>query len=174
VNCAICTDVDQDWEQVQRRMDAGARCGEYRVKKMDRRRPPLSTLLISHPCFARHQTPPGHPERPERIRAVERILEHERFMALEREASPLAAVETLILAHPESYVRAIEEAAPRGVVRARHLARLAGGGRAYVRNSGTPGDGGLDHTHPSRVGFRYRPRHSVRGTDDARHRVAVL
>jgi acetoin utilization deacetylase AcuC-like enzyme len=94
-------------------MDVEAWCSENETKKIEWRRPPLSTLLISHPCFVRHQTPPGHPERPDRIRAVERILEHERFMALEREASPLAAVETLILAHPESYVRAIEEAAPR-------------------------------------------------------------
>src|SRR5690242_8944206 len=28
----------------------------------------VSTLLISHPCFVRHQTPLGHPERPDRMR----------------------------------------------------------------------------------------------------------
>lgn len=72
----------------------------------------VSTLYISHPCFVRHQTPAGHPERPDRIRVVERILEHERFQPLAREASPVATVETLALAHPESYIRSIEEASP--------------------------------------------------------------
>jgi len=73
----------------------------------------VSTLYISHPCFLQHQTPPGHPERPDRIRVVERILEHERFAPLAREASPVATTEALLRAHPESYIRAIEEAAPR-------------------------------------------------------------
>jgi acetoin utilization deacetylase AcuC-like enzyme len=72
----------------------------------------VSTLFISHPCFVRHQTPPGHPERPDRIRVVERILEHERFQSLAREASPLATSEQLIRVHPESYVRALEDASP--------------------------------------------------------------
>ena len=72
----------------------------------------VSTLYISHPCFVRHQTPAGHPERPDRIRVVERILEHERFQPLAREASPVASFETLALAHPESYIRSIEEASP--------------------------------------------------------------
>lgn len=73
----------------------------------------VSTLLISHPCYVRHQTPMGHPERPDRIRAVERILEHERFQPLLRESAPEATIEQLCLAHPEDYVRALEEAAPK-------------------------------------------------------------
>ncbi|MHB2169626.1 histone deacetylase family protein [Alsobacter sp. R-9] len=72
----------------------------------------MSTLYISHPCFVRHQTPPGHPERPDRIRVVERILEHERFQPLAREASPIVDPAAVLRAHPESYVRALEEAAP--------------------------------------------------------------
>ena len=31
----------------------------------------MSTLLISHPACLDHQTPPGHPDRPDRMRAVE-------------------------------------------------------------------------------------------------------
>ncbi|MCZ8100312.1 MAG: histone deacetylase family protein [Alsobacter sp.] len=72
----------------------------------------MSTLYISHPCFLLHQTPPGHPERPDRMRVVERILEHERFAPLEREASPVATTEALMRAHPESYIRALEDASP--------------------------------------------------------------
>jgi hypothetical protein len=35
----------------------------------------MSTLYISHPAALDHQTPLGHPERPDRIRAIERALE---------------------------------------------------------------------------------------------------
>ena len=35
----------------------------------------MSTLLIHHPSFLEHVTPLFHPERPDRIRAIERILE---------------------------------------------------------------------------------------------------
>ena len=49
----------------------------------------MSTLLLSHPAALDHQTPPGHPERPDRIRAIERALEDERFAALVREQAPL-------------------------------------------------------------------------------------
>jgi len=72
----------------------------------------LGTLLISHPCFVHHETPHGHPERPDRIRAVERILEHERFQPLIRELAPMADRTDIIRAHPESYFDALEAAAP--------------------------------------------------------------
>jgi acetoin utilization deacetylase AcuC-like enzyme len=35
----------------------------------------MSTLYITHPACLDHQTPFGHPERPDRIRAIERALE---------------------------------------------------------------------------------------------------
>ena len=44
----------------------------------------MSTLLIHHPACLGHQTPLGHPERADRIRVIDRILEHERFQPLER------------------------------------------------------------------------------------------
>jgi acetoin utilization deacetylase AcuC-like enzyme len=72
----------------------------------------LSTLYISHPAFLAHQTTPGHPERADRIRVVERILEHERFQALEREAAPVGSVEAILRSHPETYFKALEDAAP--------------------------------------------------------------
>jgi acetoin utilization deacetylase AcuC-like enzyme len=45
----------------------------------------MSTLLITHSACLEHLTPLGHPERPDRLRAIERVLEHERFMPLARE-----------------------------------------------------------------------------------------
>jgi acetoin utilization deacetylase AcuC-like enzyme len=72
----------------------------------------MSTLLIHHPSFLEHLTPLGHPERPDRLRAIDRILEHERFQPLEREAAPLGTPEQAMLAHPEAYVAEIEANAP--------------------------------------------------------------
>ena len=39
----------------------------------------MSTLLITHPACLDHLTPAGHPERPDRLRAIDRALETERF-----------------------------------------------------------------------------------------------
>jgi len=73
----------------------------------------MSTLLISHPACLDHQTPLGHPERPDRLRAIEQALEEERFQALARELAPRAPLETIALAHPMEYVEAIQEASPK-------------------------------------------------------------
>jgi len=60
----------------------------------------------------------GHPERPERLRAIEQALEHERFQSLAREQAPRAADEIVALAHPMEYVEAIRSASPaNGLVR---------------------------------------------------------
>jgi acetoin utilization deacetylase AcuC-like enzyme len=73
----------------------------------------MSTLLITHPASLNHLNAPGHPERPERLRAIESILEQERFQPLVREQAPAAALETVALCHPMSYVEAIRDAAPK-------------------------------------------------------------
>ncbi len=78
----------------------------------------MSTLLITHPACLDHLTPLGHPERPDRLRAIERVLEHERFMTLAREQAPQAALETVALCHPPDYVEQIRDASPsEGMVR---------------------------------------------------------
>ena len=73
----------------------------------------MSTLFLSHPAALDHQTPPGHPERPDRIRAIDGALEDERFCGLIREPAPLGTAAMAELAHPAAYVKAIEEVAPR-------------------------------------------------------------
>jgi acetoin utilization deacetylase AcuC-like enzyme len=78
----------------------------------------MPTLLLSHPASLAHQTPPGHPERPDRIRAIEQVLNGEKFATLVRAEAPMAETELLTLCHPEDYVDALREAAPReGMVR---------------------------------------------------------
>ena len=73
----------------------------------------MSTLYLCHPSALNHQTPAGHPERPDRIRAIERTLEHERFAPLHREQAPMGTPEMAALAHPRAYVDAIAEVAPK-------------------------------------------------------------
>jgi len=72
----------------------------------------VSTLLVTHPACATHDMGEGHPERPERMRAVDQALEHEKFQMLARDAAPRAPIEALTRVHPASYVQAIEHASP--------------------------------------------------------------
>src|SRR5215469_8619325 len=72
----------------------------------------MTTLLLTHPASLDHHAGYGHPERPERIQAIERALEDERFALLIRESAPLVAREALLRVHPEPYVAAIEGVAP--------------------------------------------------------------
>jgi acetoin utilization deacetylase AcuC-like enzyme len=73
----------------------------------------MSTLLITHPACLDHLTPLGHPERPDRLRAIERALEAEKFQTLARSQAPLAALETIALCHPMDYITEVREASPR-------------------------------------------------------------
>jgi acetoin utilization deacetylase AcuC-like enzyme len=78
----------------------------------------MSTLLVTHQACLDHLIPPGHPERPDRLRAVERALEDERFQALVRVEAPMASIETVALCHPQDYVEQIRDVSPKeGLVR---------------------------------------------------------
>ncbi len=63
-----------------------------------------ATALITHTDCLGHDTGLGHPERPDRLRAVLQALEHPDFTSLLREQAPLATREQLCLAHPAAYV----------------------------------------------------------------------
>ena len=72
----------------------------------------MTTLFISHPACLNHLTPPGHPERPDRLRAIERVLESEQFQDLARAEAPAADFDTIALCHPMDYVTALHDASP--------------------------------------------------------------
>ena len=72
----------------------------------------MSTLLVSHPACLEHLTPLGHPERPDRLRAVEQALDAEIFQSLAREKAPMASLENIALCHPMDYVEEIRDATP--------------------------------------------------------------
>lgn len=69
----------------------------------------MTTLHLTHMAALAHLAPPWHPERPDRVRVVERCLEQERFAGLVREQAPVASEAALIRAHEESYVVATIE-----------------------------------------------------------------
>jgi len=73
----------------------------------------MSTLLVTHPACLDHLTPMGHPERPDRLRAIERVLEAERFQTLARAQAPAASDETIALCHPRDYIEQIRDATPK-------------------------------------------------------------
>ncbi len=61
---------------------------------------------------------PGHPERPDRFRAVEQALAEPRFETLRRVEAPIADREAIYLAHPASYVdRLIDLPIPEGSIK---------------------------------------------------------
>ena len=72
----------------------------------------MTTLLVSHSAALDHDMGEGHPERPDRYRAVERALEAEAFQMLARDQAPRATPELLTRVHPLDYVEAIERASP--------------------------------------------------------------
>lgn len=76
----------------------------------------MPTLLLTHPCFVEHDTGYGHPERPDRMRAIDRVLEHDLFAGLKREEAPLRGdvEEQILLAHPSSYLEMVRTARPSG------------------------------------------------------------
>src|SRR5215213_8504091 len=77
----------------------------------------MPTLLVSHQACLEHRTPAGHPERPDRLRAVEAVLTADRFGSLVRVEAPTADFDTIALCHPMGYVTAIRDATPReGIV----------------------------------------------------------
>jgi acetoin utilization deacetylase AcuC-like enzyme len=61
-------------------------------------------LFSHHACIA-HDPGPGHPECPDRLRAVMAALEHRDFVSLLREQAPLATEAQLRLVHPAGYVQ---------------------------------------------------------------------
>jgi acetoin utilization deacetylase AcuC-like enzyme len=72
----------------------------------------MTTLLVTHKAFLEHDTGYGHPEQPDRMRAIADALAAPVFGALKREEAPeadLAAIERL---HPKDYIEMVRAAIP--------------------------------------------------------------
>ena len=64
-------------------------------------------LYFSHPAGIGHDTGEGHPERPERITAIEDELARRDWLGYERRVAPAAAPELLRAVHSERYLDAL-------------------------------------------------------------------
>lgn len=72
----------------------------------------MTTLLLSHPAGLDHMTPPGHPERADRLRAVAQVLGEERFGKLSRAEAPEGDLELVGLCHDAHYIDELRHIAP--------------------------------------------------------------
>jgi len=83
----------------------------------------MSTLLLTHPSFLEHDTGMGHPERPDRMRAIDKVLSHEIFNGLERAEAPLRedVEEQILLAHPQGHYDGMRGIAEGALKSPRHI-----------------------------------------------------
>ena len=72
----------------------------------------MTTLLFSHDSSLSHLTPPGHPERVDRITAVSRALNAPAFAALDRREAPLAGEGEVLRCHAADYLAKVRAARP--------------------------------------------------------------
>jgi len=72
----------------------------------------MTTAYITHSDCLNHTTPPGHPERVERLAAISAALNRPEFDALMRLDAPICSDADILLAHPASHLAAIKAAAP--------------------------------------------------------------
>jgi acetoin utilization deacetylase AcuC-like enzyme len=72
----------------------------------------MTTLLVFQRNFESHVTPAGHPERPDRLRAIEEALGVPRFDALVRRDAPSADLTLAELVHDGDYLASLRRARP--------------------------------------------------------------
>lgn len=72
----------------------------------------MATLCITHDAFLDHDTGEWHPERPDRMRAIDAALSDEKFQNLHRVEAPRAKREEIVRAHPERYFEFLERNRP--------------------------------------------------------------
>jgi acetoin utilization deacetylase AcuC-like enzyme len=72
----------------------------------------MATLLVSQRNFASHVTPSGHPERADRIRVIDEVLETERFADLVRKDAPSGDLSLIDLVHAPGYLQALAAVRP--------------------------------------------------------------
>ena len=77
-------DFPTPWREI-----AAQKMGVSKIAKQDAKNG--TTLVISHPACLAHDMGEGHPERPDRLRAIERALESEAFQMLARDLAPQVA-----------------------------------------------------------------------------------
>jgi acetoin utilization deacetylase AcuC-like enzyme len=96
------------------------------------------TILMTHPDCVLHNPGPGHPERPERLKAVLAALDHPDFAGLDRREAPLATLAQIARVHGAAFVETLLESVPQtGMVRVdADTVMSPGSGNAALRAAG--------------------------------------
>lgn len=72
----------------------------------------MTTRLYENALFLEHNTPPGHPERADRLRSLNIALEHPNFAPLERIEAQAANEDLVTLAHSEAHLFSVMRQIP--------------------------------------------------------------
>ena len=72
----------------------------------------MTTLVFSHASSLAHVTPEGHPERVDRIRAVNAVLGSPALKGILRRDAPMGSDEQVLLAHTPELLSRLKSAAP--------------------------------------------------------------
>ncbi len=72
----------------------------------------MATFVFSHEACLRHENGAGHPERPDRLRAIEAVLVDPLFVGLVRKEAPRAEELDFEMVHPKDYIERVFEAIP--------------------------------------------------------------
>lgn len=72
----------------------------------------MTTAFLTHPDCLEHVTPSGHPERVDRLHALNSALAAPEFDALVREEAPLADEDAIAGTHPRRYIEKVRAAIP--------------------------------------------------------------
>src|SRR5258705_11025876 len=72
----------------------------------------MTTLLYTHDACIEHDPGSGHPECPDRLRAVRARLAQPDFAALETRVAPRAEIDQIARVHPRDYVESLLDALP--------------------------------------------------------------
>ena len=112
----------------------------------------MTTLVVSHPQCLEHLTPFGHPERPDRLRMITHVLEHERFSDLARDEAPLVSIEAIARVHPSDYIERLDNATPLvGLVQVDGDTTLSPGSYEAARRSAGGGVFAVDEVMTGKV-----------------------
>ena len=72
----------------------------------------MTTALLTHPDCLKHITPPGHPERVDRLMAIYSALDAMDLSKVQRLEAPMGTDEAIRRVHPQAHIDAIKAAAP--------------------------------------------------------------
>ena len=72
----------------------------------------MTTSLYTHSLSVEHITPPGHPERPDRIKVLDETFAQPKFDALIRKEAPIADTDWFEVVHPKSHLKMIKDNIP--------------------------------------------------------------